>query len=727
VKGKAEIGFPGAKLSIEGGTATVDDVLNDLTFELNRAGRKIIVVVDDLDRIGTAAIRKVLFAVKRTFNLPNVNYILCYDTEMLVQSTSEKNDSTAAREFLEEFVGVKIALFVSSERLVAYMRESVKNALAERLLLKSETVFALMGVITAIAESYRQRNGWRYRALLGDIRKVKRLVNVLLLLQFGNVDFEKMDFNKGDLLNMLLLYLTYPGRFRDIYANESEGRTGIYSIIRKYEHGTYEYYNHGEFSAQISNRSDGEAFLLRQLFDPPTLGLKDRFRGDDEEFFLRTRACFNDEYRRNLERYLKLIVDLDAPPPESSLAYYLSCFEELKSGTVKIADLTERLRSATDEKQISEFWRVVANRAHELSPGIADQVIRHLAEVVPTYSLLEWQDPAIGFRDDATKTLLQVLDAAGWFDEQSERRNNTPANIARIGWWIFGPSIAEERGVFMTLVQEKRGLLGFFDALMFRLYCNPGRSSLFSVSGALIRRADPNARTDGALSELNKNAVREMSQTVFRVFRDRYITPARNVFDDTASLGPQDLAGQFGPQIEALLAEEVDRKLADQLQRARRRVVGFTTYQLANRGHGDTDYGCGFFDQEGAADGGGIAKAMNDYVFGVCFNPEASAQNLEHFADYMLGDLELAGGGRGPRPTVSGLVHGLDKENLRAYWKNNKLLLIPLTTKKKSVVTANYVASYSDDLPKVFQVLDALIEGAAESIVGSASKDQTPH
>jgi len=38
--------------------------------------KKVIVVVDDLDRLGFSAIKDVLFAIKKSSHVPNVSYVL---------------------------------------------------------------------------------------------------------------------------------------------------------------------------------------------------------------------------------------------------------------------------------------------------------------------------------------------------------------------------------------------------------------------------------------------------------------------------------------------------------------------------------------------------------------------------------------------------------------------------------------------------------------------------
>ena len=63
-------------------------------------------------------------------------------------------------------------------------------------------------------------------------------------------------------------------------------------------------------------------------------------------------------------------------------------------------------------------------------------------------------------------------------------------------------------------------------------------------------------------------------------------------------------------------------------------------YQLSNR-HPPTGsgVGCGFYDEIGTADDGGIAKLMNEYAFEVCFNPNTQADNILYFLDHCLSHL----------------------------------------------------------------------------------------
>lgn len=697
IKGKTEFGLSPAKVTLEAGHGTVDDAIDDLGLQLERVGRQVVVVVDDLDRIGPSSAKRVLFAIKKGLALPNVNYVLCYDTEMLIEQTG--TDSEHAREFLEKFVSVKIGLFVSARSLVAYMQEGLKQSLADDIRLSPQAVFTITSVVTAISEAYRGEGGWKYRSMLGDLRKVKRVVNLLLLLKIGDHEFENADFDKVDLLNLILLYLNYPGSFRSIYASEADGHIGSFSVRRENRSGSTTFSCAPGLAAWCSDRSENEVFLLNQLFNVETLSLNDLPHDIDEEVFHRTRACFNFPPTRNLERYLKLIVELSAPERTQSIAFYIGLFRRLIEGE-SIAALVDKLKSNHDESALSEFWRVVGSRAHELGASLVEQLLRFISATVPEYSLVEDKERGIGSRDEVVLALLRLLDEA-WRENFSS--NNSDENLRKVALLIFG----ENEGSFSileALSEERRTVLGLYDLLLFRLYCGAGRSSLFNLSRALIMRYDSTLPTSGVVSELSKNAQRQVSQWIFGHFRRRYIEPARNLLADVDALTEEQLAGRMA----SALRENPERS-TEQFAKTRNRVVVFTVYQLANRFTGN-DVGCGFFDEEGGEDSGGIHVAMSAYLFDVCFEPSVE-RNRYRFCDYMLSHLERSFGGEQQVASVAGLVGGLDREALAYYWRDHRELFLPLARESRTVQTSNYVAEYSVHLPSVFTTLDQLAGG----------------
>ena len=75
VKGISLFGF---RLSIEPLSETIDELLEDIDSVLKSIRRRVIVVIDDLDRLDAKTVNNVLFAIRRTFKLSagNVHSVL---------------------------------------------------------------------------------------------------------------------------------------------------------------------------------------------------------------------------------------------------------------------------------------------------------------------------------------------------------------------------------------------------------------------------------------------------------------------------------------------------------------------------------------------------------------------------------------------------------------------------------------------------------------------------
>ncbi|MCZ2157199.1 MAG: KAP family NTPase [Bryobacterales bacterium] len=287
IKGKADFSFLGFKLSLEPSQESVDDLLDDIDEVLRRIGCRVIIVIDDLDRLDTKTTNNVLFATRRTFKLSQATYVLCYDTEVLAEGNEE---GSRAREFLEKFVTVKLSLFVDSSSIRDFLRRDWKRAENQLGSIPSDTMLKLGAVLNELADILDGDLSAKYLPLVGDLRKVKRFVNTMLLMQLERSDLGRTDFNKRDLINLILLQLNYPGLFRRIYAEETEGRSGTFSVRREYEEHGFKFKNSAEFSSLVAAQQETARFLLTQLFDLNALGLGDWSNAD--EAVLASRACF---------------------------------------------------------------------------------------------------------------------------------------------------------------------------------------------------------------------------------------------------------------------------------------------------------------------------------------------------------------------------------------------------------------------------------------------------
>lgn len=711
LKGKTDFSFLGFKFTLEPSIETIDELLDDIDDVLKRIRRRLIVVIDDLDRLDVKAVNNVLFTVQRTFKLTQAAYILCYDTENLVAT---KDESERARQFLEKFVNIKLSLFVDSSALCRFLRSDWNKDEDKYQSIPSETMLKLASILSELANLLEDEHAARYMSLIGDMRKLKRFVNAVLMMQIEKTDLARTDFNRRDLINLMLLHLNYPGIFRRIYLEETEGRSGIFSIKTKSGSGGRTYVNAESYADFVKLFHGPDEFLLDQLFGGNTLGLD--IAESVDESVRASRACFNARPYRNLEKYLQLIVRFASPEPRATFRLYQDAVAKVIGGTPVEAVLSDSdFDLKRGEVAHDEFWRILVSQSYELKDVAAVDSINTIVKYLPKYSSVDIDDR--GLRSRSIYDLIRLLDRAGWGRTGGKRLPNTPENVIEIAHLIYGEGKHIGHGLIDRLAAESRGVLGWFDLILFRLQCSADRQGqIYNLHSALIVHDDMNAPTSGQVTRLAIEGMRSISQRVFALFKSRYIDTGRNLFDDVDAVPDAELLGDAAEFYFSEAAKNgSEGSLRNLINATRSLKKSFMVYQLANQKPGTgAGVGNGYYNISGTADGGEIAAHMNDYIFDVCFNPEIKEQNAEHFLDYCLRNLTSgawSGGDEdGYHPTRQGLVSELSAGKLVDYWaKHGKTIKArDFASSDKKIITLNYVATYAQDLPDVFDVLDQI-------------------
>lgn len=710
------------------GTYTVDDAFEDLETALLSFNKKIIIVVDDLDRLNFSAIKDVLFAIKKSFTLPNISYVICYDTENISVLEKERPDIEKVTEFLEKFVNVKVSLYLDSLILSNYVSKNLAkvldgNSQADPILVSK----AIGGLI----EIYKSNDYHHYLPFIGDVRKLKRLINTLLLLEIEKADFDNSDLNNQDLIHLLLIYINYPNVFRKIFNTETQGKRGFFSVVVPYDDGYPKdtksglygssnentYKNSVEYTEYINSIPENQKFLLDKVFNT-SQRLENTNIDSVSQEIKHSYACFNGGWMdgKNLEEYLNLIVKLSKPQKHSQYRFYLNCKNEIVSGKSVEEVLSKDEFSYSNSENIHEqFWRVVTNSSYEFNGVISAKLIKYLLENIPNYSLFTYKDIGVGLRDDLNFFLIKLLDTAGWADQNGKRRANTEENISEIAEWIFGEKRHIGNSVIETLGKEDRGVLGLYDLLAFRLFCSADRGGdIFNLTRSLSKHASPDAPTEGLTSNIAIEEMREISQKTFKIFEDQYINKDLNIFKVIDEVTLSNLTGKYQSFVQGKIdsgeIKDVDRIVAE----LKSRMKSFITYQLGNSLI-SLGVGCGYYDQTGKEDKKSISIKFNDYLFEKCFNPITDQKNCEYFVDYLLINFTSTFASEADdkyTPHINEFTKVLDSNKLAQYWKLNGVAIkaLNLDIQDKFVYTGNYVANYKKDLPGVYTVLDNLTE-----------------
>lgn len=172
----------------------------------NGNNKKIIIIIDDIDRLTLEEIRKLFQAVKTIMDLPNVIFIISMDH--LAVSRMLETPGFPGCDFIEKIVQIPI-----------------KIPLPDAVKLES-CIFAEMDRIAKIFSENQwdsERWGSVYRGALrnillqfGNLRKVYRFMSQILI----NINKVRMEINPVDYIAIESIKLFYPELYESIYQNK---------------------------------------------------------------------------------------------------------------------------------------------------------------------------------------------------------------------------------------------------------------------------------------------------------------------------------------------------------------------------------------------------------------------------------------------------------------------------------------------------------------------------
>jgi hypothetical protein len=167
---------------------------------LQKAQRKIVIIIDDIDRLEKSEIHAVFRLVRLTADFPYTSYILCFDDRIVASSIGERfadGSQQSGYEFLEKIIHVPLRLPQATKRdLRDYLFSSLAKAIQD----------VGVDLPTADLDKFRESFGKYFLARFTTPRLAKRYVNslsfVLPLLQ--------NEVNYHDLLLIEATKLLYP-------------------------------------------------------------------------------------------------------------------------------------------------------------------------------------------------------------------------------------------------------------------------------------------------------------------------------------------------------------------------------------------------------------------------------------------------------------------------------------------------------------------------------------
>lgn len=190
----------------------LDKTKENLEYELIKADKKIIIVIDDIDRLNNSQIRDVFQLVKQVADFPNVIYMLVMDREVVCRALTEVHNIDG-NEYLEKIIQVPFEI-----------PEVRKTKLNNVLFTKLDQIINNLSNEIIIDKNY-----WGevfencISPYINTLRDVNRVVNTF---QFRYVTLHQ-ETSFEDMLGITTLEVLEPDLYKWIFNNKDAVCTGI--------------------------------------------------------------------------------------------------------------------------------------------------------------------------------------------------------------------------------------------------------------------------------------------------------------------------------------------------------------------------------------------------------------------------------------------------------------------------------------------------------------------
>lgn len=192
--------------------ASVEEQYEALNKEIEKINRKILVFIDDIDRLDTNEIYEVIRLIRNTANFANIFFIVAYDRNYILNAVEEIN-SYQSHIFLEKIFQVEFSL-PPVEKIV------VQKAIQEKLdlILTEESSASFRQFIRNDRNVYEGRKIDLAGNFIGNMRDVVRFVSAFHI----NYLYVEGEIYFPDFYNLQLIRFKHPEIFIEFFRNKEK-------------------------------------------------------------------------------------------------------------------------------------------------------------------------------------------------------------------------------------------------------------------------------------------------------------------------------------------------------------------------------------------------------------------------------------------------------------------------------------------------------------------------
>ena len=489
------------------------EIKNSINNKLEKIDKKIIVIIDDLDRISNQKIRIIFKIIDLCRDFYNTNFIICYDPNNFnyidenliieknisnnnIEIKSQEIDNSNYIDYISKIINIEYHLFNKFEDI----KNEFKSIFLNSDLFSEESKKWIKNWIDKLFTNENFRIWWNY---IWNLRQIKRLYNNFIVYKNSEIswdieslfDYEKwLDFSIYVKLRLLLLY--YPKLYKNIYNEYFLDNNSDYFIFN-----LYEYENIYKLNYDYSQR---KYFANKKYFD-----YLEALTVEEREVI---QNIFNYEKWKEME-YFNFKDYLNIVDINSNFR-----FERFKSNITK--ELIENPKNVKEIffKMKEEYWLEWLN---SFITSFADDEYyykEHVIEII-NYMLDNFSEYSINWLNNSSwYIILNLLEKSSkwweWIDY-----------IYDLFYW---KNDFKNNWIIKKLFDEKWWIVWLYVVSSIVSSLNNDKNYYFNLFEVLCEKEELNKST--------KFYVSKIYRYIFKFFKENYIDEKVNIFEKIFSL-----------------------------------------------------------------------------------------------------------------------------------------------------------------------------------------------
>ncbi len=190
------------------------ELKEELHDELRDSKKKILIIIDDIDRLTTPEIREILRLIRVNGDFPYITYLLAFDRSV-VETNLEESPGITGKKYLDKIVQVSFDLpAITSLQISKYLSNELDNIIQS--LPKNSQKYFEYGLDGTHWDTLYNNN---FKLIFQNIRDVKRFINVLNfnISQIRTAD--AMAVNPADFIALEVIRLFAPSLYEFVADN----------------------------------------------------------------------------------------------------------------------------------------------------------------------------------------------------------------------------------------------------------------------------------------------------------------------------------------------------------------------------------------------------------------------------------------------------------------------------------------------------------------------------